>query len=116
MLNDRVEVSKSQFVRAFDRRNLIDAREWSAGEARERADATIESLRGREVVVLGASTRKIIGLPELLIHPLIWRGATWRQLPHPSGRNLWYNDPTCRMLASVLLAELYLSAQLPTYS
>jgi hypothetical protein len=116
MINERVKCSKSQYLRAFDRRNLIDEIEWSAGEARARVDEVIGRLRGREVVVLGASTRKIIGLPELLVHPLQWRGATWRQLPHPSGRNLWYNDPACRMLASCLLAELYLSVRLVNHS
>jgi hypothetical protein len=114
MLRERLpDVTKSQYLEAFDRRNLVDGKEWLPGEARDRAVEVIQELRGREVVVLGAATRKIIGLPELLVHPLQWKGATWRQLPHPSGRNLWYNDRTCRMLASCLLAELYESTVQP---
>jgi hypothetical protein len=117
MLRERLpEITRSQYLRTFDRRNLVDGKEWLPGEAQKRAASVIEEMRGREVVVLGAAPRRIIGLPELLIHPLQWRGATWRQLPHPSGRNLWYNDATCRMLASCLLAELYESANQPVYS
>jgi hypothetical protein len=112
MLNDRMDVSKTQYLRAFDRRNLVDGKTWHPGEAARRAASLIEELRGREIVVLGAAPRRILGLPELLVHPIQWRGSTWRQLPHPSGRNLWYNDPTCRVLASCLLAELYSPASM----
>lgn len=117
MLQERLPgVTKGQYLRAFDRRNLIDGKEWDAGVAQTRVAQIIGELRGREIVVLGAAPRRALGLPELLIHPLQWQGSTWRQLPHPSGRNHWYNDPTCRTLAACLLAELYESTNISAHN
>jgi hypothetical protein len=116
MLNEKTGCSKSQYLRAFDRRNLVSGRVWSRGEAAEAARVFTDEMVGREVVVLGEEPRRALGLDKLLIHPQVVFGVTWRQLPHPSGRNPWYNDADCRALAATLLAELYNSVRLPEYS
>lgn len=97
MLCDRLRVSEQQYLRAFDRRNLSD------GER--------PILPGSTVVLLGEEVwrgvRVRYDIPRLLIHPQVRCGVTWRQVPHPSGRCLFYNDPAQRALVSLMLAELY---------
>lgn len=110
MLRTRVpDVSRSQYLGAFDRRNLLTAREWCAGDAKLAAVAFLQTMRdtGRVVLVLGEGPRHALGIPKLLVHPQEYWGVTWRQLPHPSGRCRWYNDPACRGVAALLLEELY---------
>lgn len=116
MLNEKTGASKSQYLRAFERRNLVDGKRWDRGIAAAAAEKLFGAMQGREVVVFGEEPRRMLGLPKLLIHPVLLRGVTWRQLPHPSGRCLWYNDPDCRALVAALLAELYQSVHLPKYS
>lgn len=91
---------------AFDRHNLLHARRWNMQEARAAALVLIPRMQGREVVVLGADTAAALGLPRLLLHPQTVWGVRWRQLPHPSGRNPWYNVPVHRDITGLLLEEL----------
>lgn len=81
-----------QYVDAFDRRNLN-----AVGKIR----------RGSMVVLLGDQVRKAFGVPKLLIHPQTIDGVTYRQVPHPSGRNRFYNDPVQHELVALLIEELY---------
>ncbi len=107
MISSKLEISKSQYLRAFERVNMIDSRTWDKKRAKLRIPELVERFQDRTVVVFGAQPRSVLGLPELLIHPQMIHGVTWRQLPHPSGRNLWYNDQTNRELAACLLVEMY---------
>lgn len=116
MLNSRTPLTKLQYLRAFDRRNLVDGQTWKRQEARDRARTLAGELHGREVVVLGGEPRDVLGLPPQLIEPIVAMGVTWRQIPHPSGRNLWYNEAENRMLVAVLLEQLYRSVQMKEYS
>lgn len=112
MLRERLPgVTRGQYLRAFDRRNLCEEK-WSIRAARDRGRWLTRELQGREVVVLGAQPRSALGLPELLIEPQDRDGVTWRQIPHPSGRNLWYNDPGHRQMVAVLLEQLFKSVKL----
>jgi hypothetical protein len=121
-----------QYLETFERRNLVRAVEYDRVVARARAHEVVTELRGsgRTVVLLGNSVREAFhyalgntptqrvgtaewfgetqgGLPPLLVHPQEVVGCTWRQVPHPSGRNLWYNDPENRKVVELLLEELY---------
>jgi len=102
-------VLRQQYLDAFDRRNLV-AGVWSMATARAVAE-NFDPPRGSTVVVLGAGPRDALRLPEGLVHPHVRGGVTYRQLPHPSGRNPWYNHPTHRLVAGLLLAELYAGSQ-----
>lgn len=102
----RADTSRRDYLEGFERVNLLNSREWDSEEARAAAPAILRRLRGREVVVFGEQPRGFLGLPKVLIHPVFHEGALWRQLPHPSGRCRWYNSDGCRMLASLLLAEM----------
>lgn len=126
MLNERTGASRRAYLDSFDRRNLVVARTYDRTHARARAYELMCELRdsGRTIVLLGQEVRaafdfvlksaapfqlgdKPIGLPPLIIHPQEAGGCTWRQIPHPSGRNLWYNDPENRKVVELLLEELY---------
>ena len=109
MLKARTGVLRVEYLRTFDRRNLVESRTWNANKRflMARANAMIPSLQGCTVVVFGNAVREAFGLPRHLVHPLESRGVLWRQLPHPSGRSLWYNDPGHVRVAELLLEELY---------
>jgi hypothetical protein len=93
----------------FERRNLIRGSTWDAVHAKARAHEVACELHGsgRTVVLLGQDVRQAFGHPRLLIHPQEIGGVVWRQLPHPSGRNTWYNKEENKKLAELLLEELY---------
>ena len=108
MLSEKTGCSRGQYCRAFDRRNVLDSREWDPGAAREQSQGLWESLVGREVAVLGQSTRAVLWLPAA--DPLLWmetHGVRWFLLPHPSGLNRWYNDELNREMAALRLEEMY---------
>lgn len=105
----RPGTTEDDYTGRFDRRNLLRIQAWNGADARAAASAFAGSLPpGSVVVALGEGVRRALGLPRMLVHP--WRhspGVTVRQLPHPSGRNPWYGHPAHRLLAGLLLAELY---------
>lgn len=110
MLQSRMpDVGRREYLGRFDRRNLVPHKTWSASIAAKHADELFVTFfgTGRTIVLLGNDTVKAFNIPRLLIHPQIVGGATWRQIPHPSGRNLWYNSETNRALVAALLEDLY---------
>ena len=110
MLHERLpQVGRRQYLDTFERRNLVTGVHWSTPLGRQSAARMSAEFwgSGRTIVVLGEDVRRCFGLPKLLVEPLVVDGCTWRQLPHPSGRNLWYNDAKNRKLAGLLLEELY---------
>jgi hypothetical protein len=110
MLQSRLpNVTRRQYLERFDRRNVVDGKHYNAALAREgAAKLDLEFFgSGRTIVLLGNDTIAAFGHPRLLIHPQIIGGSTWRQIPHPSGRNFWYNDETNRALVASLLEDLF---------
>lgn len=110
--------TRNQYMAAFDRRNLLHARKWDAREARHAAQDLLPELVGRLVVLLGTEVRSALGLPavvplsmhESLLRPDASPGTQimlrWVALPHPSGRNLWYNNEDNRLRAGDLLDRI----------
>jgi hypothetical protein len=112
MLAERLpHVTARDYREAFDRRNLVRGLVVTRQVAQHNASLIFAELwgSGRTVVLLGRDVQKAFGHPPLLLHPQVIGGCTWRQLPHPSGRNPWYNDPEHRRLAGVLMEELYVA-------
>ena len=110
MLRERLpEVRRGQYLDAFERRNLVVGRKFDHEIARANADLTYAELwgSGRAVVLLGEEVRRAFGHPRLLVEPQVIGGVTWRQIPHPSGLNRWYNAPDNRKVVGLLLEELY---------
>lgn len=128
MLNSRTGATMRNYLETFERRNLVRAPAYDKLAGRARAYEIITELKNshRTVVLLGNVVREAVdwafrndhgrmlfggasGLPPLLVHPQEVGGCIWRQIPHPSGRNLFYNDEKNRELVALLLEELYLS-------
>jgi hypothetical protein len=61
-------------------------------------------IAGRTVLLLGSDVAEAVGHDA---PPMVWSGRhDWIQIPHPSGKNLFYNDPVARLAVSVLVHEL----------
>lgn len=113
--------TEDQYLAAFDRMNLWPGAELPSGIGRTKALRA----QGRKVLksILAARYRTVV-----LLGPLVWTnvlettetpewftsrrhyGREFYYVPHPSGRNLLYNNPMVRKRASSLLATLALEA------
>jgi hypothetical protein len=92
MLQQVSGLDRGAYVRGFDRRNLLMGR--------------FAPPQGSTIVVLGAETAGALGHARRLVYPYRREGATWRQVPHPSGRNPWYDNPDHRLVVGLMLEEL----------
>lgn len=114
-------------MQAFDRINVcpfaregaINPKEWIA--AAENLAGSI--LRGRRVILLGQNVAECFGLPRQSYEYCVWKECTskyrgiagfsvgqalpfdWGVIPHPSGRNFWYNDHNNKAKISDFLRE-----------
>lgn len=113
MLYARTGASMRDYLDVFERRNLVRGLEWDMLGARARAFEVATELMGsgRTVVLLGQEVYKAVAysvaLPKILVHPQVSWGVTWRQIPHPSGRNTFYINPDNRKVVELLMEELY---------
>lgn len=104
-------VSRGQYARVR-RQNLYG---YADGNAFTRT-----LLDGDVILALGDEVRRALGLPRVLMHPVRLplgggrRWATFRSIPHPSGRCLFYNDPFCRTLIGDLIRCLTAGAHTET--
>lgn len=110
-------LSHREYLERFERRNILSQPKWERREALAAADALIEELRGRTVVILGVETAVIMRLTHLeafrwqrppVLGGLFDSGGDgwWARLPHPSGRCREWNDPLVRECAQIFLQEL----------
>lgn len=107
ILKSRVPaVRRIEYVKRFERVNLCHGT-YDETRAHMGAQMLREKWSGRHILLLGGAVRRAFGFPPCLIDPVEDGGNTWFQLPHPSGRCLWYNDPTNRARAADLLTQLY---------
>lgn len=106
------DATRAQYLAAFERVNVLPGRVWDRRAAMLAGPRLRQELveAGRTFVALGAATREALDMP--LTEPGEWReyasGAATAWLPHPSGRNRWYNDPWNKGAAVRLLGDLYL--------
>lgn len=114
MLSDRTGATKHDYVQQFSRRNLVRGRKWRRDRVEAAAlQVTFFAKPGTTVVLLGDEVRRAMNLvlggrvDKILIHPQVVDGVVYRCVPHPSGRNRFYNDPAARELVALLLEELY---------
>jgi hypothetical protein len=83
----------SEYRRSFERKNACDLLEGD--------------LEHRTVLVLGKEAWKRLGLPgRNYFDRLFSLNATFVLLPHPSGRNLWYNSATNRNRVTRLMRRV----------
>lgn len=122
-------LTKAEYLRAFERRNLLDrwpgkatkGDAWPAKEALSAAWNLGPRLRGRRAIFLGRRVAEAFGMPKRAPF-LDWVAFRVRPrpgnraghsvgeaaiFPHPSGVNLWWNDPrNVRRAARFLKGEL----------
>lgn len=119
MLCERLpNVTRRQYLDTFDRRNLVTGTIYDRHVASREAQRIFAELwgSGRVVVLLGRDVQRAFGHPPVALHPQLIGGTTWRQIPHPSGRNPWYNGRNNRRTVGLLLEELYTAYHADTVS
>jgi hypothetical protein len=106
-----IGLSRSEYLRAFERMNLCAGR-WSAKAAAKAAQDMFAKSFSAPVILLGAKVADAFRRAELLpanAQPFstqyAW-GRTLLLLPHPSGRNLIWNEPERVKLARFLVLDL----------
>lgn len=127
-LCDLMGITRGQYLKSFDRANLLpyfpgrtQARDDSFPMAPARLAARVMRplLRGRQVILVGRKVADAFGVPrvewfeEFPLHCGPRHAATECSglataivIPHPSGRNHWYNSETNRELARQHLTRL----------
>lgn len=114
MLQMQTGVTDKEYLRTFDRVNLVDGREWHLGKARSRARDMLPEIKGRQVVMLGVEVVRCFGQWYYGFLPFTWHDNgdyRWSFFPHPSGRNRVYNDRAYVLAGSLFLYELYTQNQ-----
>lgn len=115
MLEEQLpNIKRRDYLQAFERVNLVTG-DWSATAGRRGAAELLPRLTGRMVCLLGRDVLQSFGLHRgHVAAPLAWQhtlgltgGFGWCLVPHPSGRNTWYNDKENRTRTGRLLATLY---------
>lgn len=102
-------ITFAEYLERTERRNLFSEYqpEWSVPLARERARAMFPMLIGRRTILLG---QRVSHAFELHWPPLNWvtiGDQSTAILPHPSGRNHWWNDATNRAQARRFLRATF---------
>lgn len=103
------DIRRDQYLTTFERRNLVVGPVFDKATARNAAADITKELWGsrRTVVLFGRDVQLAFGIPPLLVTPQLIGGTNWIQVPHPSGRNLWFNDTRNRRRVGRVLAALY---------
>ena len=100
----------SRYLESFERRNLVVARTFDAKLARAMAGVYAKELfgSGRTVLLLGRRVQAAFSAPPAEPFSEWLTGGTkfWR-VPHPSGRNLWYNERANQEKVGDFLLKLY---------
>ena len=123
-LAELMGMTQDEMLAAHDFRNVlgkwpgkgINGDRFPMAEAREAADRLIPECRGRAVILLGSNVARAFSLkkfgymelyqirdpkdPGQVMVPLL------AVVPHPSGVNRFYNDPTKRYVVSKFLRSL----------
>lgn len=114
-LKELMGLSRGRYL-AIKRRNLlpyypggsVTGDNFPIAEARRRAEDMEPELQGRCVVFVGYAVARAFGYEEFV--PLVWyhhgRGYRWCVVPHPSGRNRWWNNPDNRAMGERFLSNL----------
>jgi hypothetical protein len=108
MVHEETGISAHDWLRRTQRVNLLSDRVLPRdyrGAARRRGAWLATQLGGRTVVLLGNAVAAAVGH---VAPPLVWCGSDrdWVMIPHPSGKNLFYNNPVSRAAVGILLADV----------
>lgn len=111
-LQQMTGLERRDYLRTFDRMNLLqffpgkimNGDAWPISKAKIAAQAVQQLLDGRDVIFVGRNVSRAFGHDAKTLPFFQWEyNPTWHYqfacVPHPSGRNHWYNDPVNRDLA-----------------
>jgi hypothetical protein len=87
-------LTREQFMRTFDRRNVLDAEVWDQRSARQAGERLKKKLSGK-VVVLGREVWRALGFhnrSDEWFSVRVENDVSYVLVPHPSGVSHWYND------------------------
>lgn len=113
VLHDVNHATLRGYVETFDRTNLVVG-PWDREKARVRAAVLVHERQDATTVLLGLDVQRAFGISAKPLEHEYLGTAHFICVPHPSGRNPWYNDPTNRRKVGLLLAELYDAARRET--
>lgn len=111
MATARTGVTMEEWVAMTDRRNLVSG-EWDREAAREQARRWVPELQSRTTILLGSEVAGCFPSIGMICQWARPKGTPpraappWIHIPHPSGRNRWYNDPACVLATEILLGDL----------
>jgi hypothetical protein len=119
--------SRSQYLLTFARMNLLS--EWPGpsfpvAKAKECVPHVVAALHPRPMLLMGKGVAAAFGVPALPACVLVERHVPHSELgtvlarvaivPHTSGRNLWYNDPSNRVKVREFIESLAGDQPCPT--
>lgn len=109
-----MEISPSLYARLYDRINVFDVPlngPFPIKRARERARSMFDSLNFSKrpfVLFIGYNPARAFGVGDVFLNLRLWPELGYCAIvPHPSGRNLWWNHPCNRRRASAFLSGLH---------
>lgn len=113
MVADACGMSMGEYVRLFDRRNLLTGKKWDVLRANRMGGQFLCSLAaGSSVVVFGRQTWTALNLVHVEPGGAVQaRDSTLYFAPHPSGRSRYYNDELARWNIGRLMGNLVLRDQ-----
>lgn len=110
-LAEHANLSWGRYLVETERRNLFDrpVDPWPAAQATMYAQSLWGELIGRRTILLGQRVAKAfsVRLPELRWMDVDRHGTQLALVPHPSTRNIWWNDPTNRAAARRFLMATF---------
>lgn len=108
MVNAINDISVEDWLAKTQRNNLLHVTELPKDYNRTltaKGAWLRQHVQDRVVVLLGNEVANAMGHDQ---PPFVWGGpgGSWVLIPHPSGRNLFYNDPVNRLAVGILLADV----------
>jgi hypothetical protein len=107
MLDDVRPTWRRDYCDKFMRINLLRATTWNLAAAREQLSCVLEAIPdGSTVLLLGRDVQRVFQVSTEPMARERRHNLNLVSVPHPSGRNLWYNDPKNRKRVGRLLERL----------
>jgi hypothetical protein len=110
-LADLAGLTLAEYTARTERTNLLPAYPgvvWPSSRAKPAAERLAPALRGRRVILLGQHVARAFGWRRPFF---VWvpqeEGGAIAAIPHPSSRNLWWNDPEHRAAARRFLRAAF---------
>lgn len=105
IMNEKFSISKSDYIKIFDRRNLIRRGTTAEQVVEEFLQEFTHS--GRTIILLGEDTHRLFNFKNRIFECIEYLGCTWCLLPHPSGGNLKISQTANRMKTAAILELIY---------